>query len=163
MSNLRYADAPAHILDGINRYVLNGIEPGSFVKAVLSNDLAGALTRADTASWRGIHDILEYCRCEIPAICWGSPARVKLWQGMKSPAKNAGDVVEEIVGFTKEYSAYRVLANSRELPESSKIQDEADEVLSKINSSILSAISNAEDIAFVKGEIQGIDEGEVSV
>tara|TARA_R110000751_G_scaffold293594_2_gene401258 strand:+ start:302 stop:550 length:249 start_codon:yes stop_codon:yes gene_type:complete len=82
---------------------------------------------------------------------------------MKSPAKNAGDVVEEIVGFTKEYSAYRVLANSRELPESSKIQDEADEVLSKINSSILSAISNAEDIAFVKGEIQGIDEGEVSV
>ena len=81
MTDTEYLDAPVHILDSINRYVEHGLEPGGFVKAVLSNDLVGAFKQADTASLRGLQDILGYCRWKIPATCWGSPEKVKNWQG----------------------------------------------------------------------------------
>jgi hypothetical protein len=93
----KYLDAPVHILDSINRFVEHGLEPGSFVKAVLSNDLAGAFKTADTASLRGLEDILGYCRWKIPATCWGSPAKVKNWRGIQSPKQGEGDTPEEVV------------------------------------------------------------------
>ena len=84
---------------------------------------------------------------------------------MKQTTKNI--VVEKITEFIKEYGAYCVLANAYNpdsrtaQPETyARIQNEADEVLAKISAAILSAISNAEDVAFVNGEIQGIGEGE---
>ena len=84
---------------------------------------------------------------------------------MTNETKNI--VVEKITEFIKEYGAYCVLANAYN-PDSRtadaetyvRIQGEADEVLAKISAAILSAINNAEDVAFVNGEIQGIGEGE---
>ncbi len=94
---------------------------------------------------------------------------------MKQTTKNI--VVEKITEFIKEYGAYCVLANAYnpDSGESSalrryrrtadaetyvRIQGEADEVLAKISAAILSAISNAADVASVNGEIRGINEGE---
>tara|TARA_R110000737_G_C14163233_1_gene409924 strand:+ start:196 stop:459 length:264 start_codon:yes stop_codon:yes gene_type:complete len=84
---------------------------------------------------------------------------------MKQTTKNI--VVEKITEFIKEYGAYCVLANAYN-PDSRtadaetyvRIQGEADEVLVKISAAIFSAINNAEDVAFVNGEIQGVREGE---
>jgi len=78
------SDAPVHILNSINRYVEHGIEPGGFVKAVLSNDLATTFRAADPESLRGLSDILQYINLEIPAACWGSEAKVKAWMGDKN-------------------------------------------------------------------------------
>ena len=94
---------------------------------------------------------------------------------MEQTKKNI--VVEKITEFIKQYGAYCVLANAYnpDSGESSalrkyrrtadaetyvRIQGEADEVLAKIRAAILSAINNAEDVAIVNGEIQGIGEGE---
>ena len=94
---------------------------------------------------------------------------------MTNETKNI--VVEKITEFIKEYGAYCVLANAynSDSGESSalrkyrrtadaetyvRIQGEADEVLAKISAAIFSAINNAEDVAFVNGEIQGVREGE---
>ena len=94
---------------------------------------------------------------------------------MEQTTKNI--VVEKITEFIKQYGAYCVLANAYnpDSGESSalrkyrrtadaetyvRIQGEADEVLAKISAAIHSAINNAEDVAFVNGEIQGICEGE---
>tara|TARA_R110000824_G_scaffold372892_3_gene563090 strand:+ start:3963 stop:4205 length:243 start_codon:yes stop_codon:yes gene_type:complete len=74
-----YLDAPVHILDSINRYVEHKLEPGGFVRAVLSNDLSAAFRVADTDAEAGIQDILKYVRWEIPAESWGSPEKVKAW------------------------------------------------------------------------------------
>ena len=82
-----YLDAPVHILDSINRYVEHGLEPGGFVKAVLSNDLVGAFKQADTDAEAGIRDILKYVRWEIPTESWGSPAKVEAWLNGK-PRQN---------------------------------------------------------------------------
>ena len=89
---------------------------------------------------------------------------------MTNETKNI--VVEKITEFIKEYGAYCVLANAYnpDSGESSalrkyrrtadaetyvRIQGEADEVLANISAAILSAISNAEDVAFVNGVFKG--------
>jgi hypothetical protein len=77
----RYHEAPVHVLDSINAYVTDRQRPGGFVTAVLEDRLTVALRAADSASRRGLDDILLYVWNEIPATCWGSPARVAAWLG----------------------------------------------------------------------------------
>ena len=103
-----YLDAPVHILDSINRYVEHGLEPGSFVRAVLSNDLVGALNRADTAAEAGIRDILKYVRWEIPTESWGSPAKVEAWLNGK-PRQNhfRRDVSSHIKQCRQQWKRYK--------------------------------------------------------
>ena len=60
-------------------YVENKIPPGSFLLAVLRNDLRKACGRADYINKGRIFEIVEYCYNEIPSDCWGSPEAVKNW------------------------------------------------------------------------------------
>ena len=80
----KYSKAPVRILDSINRYVEHGLEPGGFVRAVLSNDLATTFRAADAESLRGLPDILQYIYWEIPSACWGSEAKIKAWMKNKN-------------------------------------------------------------------------------
>jgi hypothetical protein len=73
------SEAPVHILDSIDRFVRHRIAPGSFVRAVLSNDLAAAFRTADEDSLRGLRDIMRYIHWEIPGGCHGSESKVKKW------------------------------------------------------------------------------------
>ena len=63
----------------IDRYVSDRIPTGSFVEAVLCNNLKEAVGRADRENLRDIKEIVQYCYWEIPGICWGSPEAVKNW------------------------------------------------------------------------------------
>ena len=72
-------DAPVHVLDSIDRFVRHRIAPGSFVTAVLSNDLAGAFRTADEDSLRGLRDIMWHIHWEIPGNCHGSKSKVEKW------------------------------------------------------------------------------------
>ena len=72
-------DAPVHILDSIDRFVRHRIAPGSFVTAVLSNDLTGAFLAGDEDSLRGLRDIMRYVHWEIPGVCHGSKSIVERW------------------------------------------------------------------------------------
>jgi hypothetical protein len=74
---------PAHIKESIDRYVYHHIAPGSFVTAVLSNDLAGALRTADENSLRGLRDIVRYIHSEIPNSCHGSKSKVTKWKHLR--------------------------------------------------------------------------------
>ena len=51
----------------------------TFLIAVLENNLTGALRAADSASRKGLVDIMLYLWNEVPSSCWGSPAKVKAW------------------------------------------------------------------------------------
>ena len=112
--NNTYPDAPIHILDSINRFVEYGLEPGSFVKAVLSNDLAGAFNAADTDSEAGIRDILKYVRWEIPAESWGSPAKVEAWLNSK-PRQNhlRRDVSSHVKQCRQQWKRYNLLTEEK--------------------------------------------------
>jgi hypothetical protein len=75
----RYREAPPRILDSIRAYVEHRRAPGGFLMAVLSNDLRGAFQAADGESRRGLGTILRFLNLEVPATCWGSPAKVAAW------------------------------------------------------------------------------------
>ena len=76
----------AHIQDtveSIDRYVNDGIPPGDFLFAVLSNNLKESFKRADSNNCRYMADIVRYLYNYVPSACWGSPESVKTWLDFK--------------------------------------------------------------------------------
>lgn len=70
---------PAHTLDALNRYLEHGIEPGSFLTAVLCNDLQGAFMKADDMNTANMFAIVKYLYNNIPGHAWGSVEHVRAW------------------------------------------------------------------------------------
>lgn len=71
----------------IDNYVNYGIEPGSFMKAVLCNDLFGALGKADLENRRDIFDICYYIYNHISFNAWGSLEKYDKWIELKRKGK----------------------------------------------------------------------------
>jgi hypothetical protein len=64
---------------GIWRYVMLGIEPGGFLRAVLENDLLESFGRADEDNRACLFGICSWMYNNAPMECRGSPAKVKAW------------------------------------------------------------------------------------
>ena len=77
-------------IDSLRGYVDHGIPTGDFLEAVLSNDLFAAIGRADDSTLANLQGICRYVYHDIPAPCWGSPAKVNAWLSMKRAARAAG-------------------------------------------------------------------------
>jgi hypothetical protein len=67
---------PQATKDSLDRYVNEGIMPGSFLRAVLTNDLASAVFKADSKNLAALKDIMLYIYNEVPANAWGSTSTV---------------------------------------------------------------------------------------
>lgn len=78
-SHIRYDSLPDHLRDGMRLYIENGIQPGGFLTAFLSNDLMGATGRADENSRAGFFQIAAFLYNDAPQGCHGSPNRVRDW------------------------------------------------------------------------------------
>jgi len=70
---------PRHMHDAIRMYVLDRVEPGSFLASVLCNDLKNAVASADAMNKAKLVEWVQYCTWYLPSICWGSPERVSAW------------------------------------------------------------------------------------
>ncbi len=70
---------PPHIRDSVRRYIEQGREPGSFLTAVLFNDLREAFSNADIINREYLFNIVCWFYNEAPGPCWGSEANVKAW------------------------------------------------------------------------------------
>lgn len=77
--HLRVSGVPRGMHDGYVLYVLHGILPGSFLRAVLENDLREACNRADEINQRAIYQHVFFLRNYAPMWCWGSPEAVREW------------------------------------------------------------------------------------
>jgi hypothetical protein len=75
---------------GIMRYVEHGVPPGDFLTAVLSNDLMGAMGRADEENQRDLLEICQFVHMEIPGVCHGSLEKMKEWVEAKERARAEG-------------------------------------------------------------------------
>lgn len=60
----------------LERYLNNGIMPGSFLTAVLQNNLCEAFGRADDENSRNLKNIVGYVYNNIPGSSWGSREKV---------------------------------------------------------------------------------------
>lgn len=72
---------PPDLRAGLLRYVVDGVRPGDFLCAVLDNDLADAVGRADSearlAQLKAIHSWLFNF---TPSACFGSKAKRLAWE-----------------------------------------------------------------------------------
>jgi hypothetical protein len=74
----------------LDRYGETGVPTGSFLQAVLSNDLMDAVGRADDTSLLNLHRICMHVYNELPSDCWGSREKVKAFIEKKREALGAG-------------------------------------------------------------------------
>jgi len=84
---------PEHTRGSLERYIKYGIPPGGFLTAVLSNDLFGAVGRADQENLVALHEIVEFIYRELPGGAWGSSQHVSDWLRSDSwlPVANKSD------------------------------------------------------------------------
>ena len=79
-NGIDYGLVPAHMLGSIQRYIERGQPIGSFLTALLSNDLNLTFGRADEGNRGAIGDWVTFLWNEAPEDCWGSGAKVEAWQ-----------------------------------------------------------------------------------
>ena len=61
-----------HMMGALRRYLDDGIKPGDFLTAVLSNDLKEACGRADDHNRHILFEYVSYLYNYCPKTCWGS-------------------------------------------------------------------------------------------
>jgi len=72
---------PAGLREGLALYIEHGVPTGSFLEAVLSNNLREAVSRGDNDSRAGLASVVLYLANDAPIACWGSPAAFSAWRG----------------------------------------------------------------------------------
>jgi hypothetical protein len=74
-----YSILPAHMRDGARMYIEQGVPPGGFLTAVLSNDFKGAFGRADETNLRHMQAWAQWVVWNCPSIAQGSAEKVAAW------------------------------------------------------------------------------------
>lgn len=74
---------PDYTLESLERYYKHGLAPGSFLTAVLSNDLLGALATADVYNKEALADICSFVYWEFPVGTYGSKEQVIAYMSQK--------------------------------------------------------------------------------
>ena len=73
---------PDYMHEGIVEYILTGRPTGHYLEAVMSNDLFGAVARADIPNQRTLVDLVRWLVNHAPAGCFGSPTAYARWREM---------------------------------------------------------------------------------
>jgi hypothetical protein len=74
---------PEHMHDGLVRYLVDRVLPGSFLHAVLCNDLFEAAQRADLENTGALASWVFWLREHAPPESYGDPGRVFCWLARK--------------------------------------------------------------------------------
>lgn len=70
---------PERIMNSLHQYIKNHLPVGSFLQAVISNDLQKSVAMADKESLANLRAIVMFLYNHAPGSCWGSEAIYKEW------------------------------------------------------------------------------------
>lgn len=79
IAGLMEAGVPEHLRGGLVRYFSDGILPGSFLQAVLCNDLEQAVRRAAPGAVGALPSLVGVLNTCAPRASYGSRAAVLAW------------------------------------------------------------------------------------
>ena len=80
MSDVNYDKVPVAIMAGsVKLYIEEGIDGGSFLFALLSNNLGQAFCRADSDNTKAMKEWVMFLYNQAPSDCWGSKEKVQAW------------------------------------------------------------------------------------
>ena len=74
-----YQLLPERLQGGVQRYIEDGIKPGDFLTAVITNNLKETVYRADDDMIKIIPQIVFWFYNEAPYECWGSEDNMWKW------------------------------------------------------------------------------------
>ena len=78
MYGLQYEKLPEHTQESMRNYIEKGVPTGSFLYAVLSNNLVHSFMYADDANSARLQDFAQFLY-RAPLGCWGSEKKVDAW------------------------------------------------------------------------------------
>ena len=70
---------PDYMVNSIKRYLRQGIKPGGFLYAVLTNDFVNAVYRADKTNLANLPAYAYWLQTMCPREAWGSVEKVEAW------------------------------------------------------------------------------------
>ncbi len=73
------APIPPLIREGLSNYIEHHSPTGGCLRAILANDLTGAMVRADPDTLAALPTIVCFLRNEAPSLCHGSYEAVTAW------------------------------------------------------------------------------------
>lgn len=73
---------PERMHGSIGRWIVSGVPPGSFLRAVIRNDFADAVVSADDENILLLKAYVAFFYNDAPTGCWGSPDVLKNWKGL---------------------------------------------------------------------------------
>jgi hypothetical protein len=73
------SDLPMYMHDGLTAYILFGVPPGSFLRAVLSDSLRRSVMNADSTNVHLLSHYVSFLSMFAPVQSWGSEADVDRW------------------------------------------------------------------------------------
>jgi len=77
---MNYDILPEHMREAAREYVEYGAPVGSFLTAVLENNLIEAYKCADDTNTAAMRDWAFWVYDQLPGGAWGSPEAVRSWQ-----------------------------------------------------------------------------------
>jgi len=80
-------ELPVHMVESLERYVQHHIAPGSFLEAVICNDLRNALTKADPINRKLLVYYVWWLENAAPAESYGSLKAYHQWLEKRKLAK----------------------------------------------------------------------------
>ena len=83
MVDLHLDKLPEHMRGGVERYIIHGLPPGDFLRAVLQNDFIGAFAQADDINIGNMRLWAMWLWNYAPRGSYGSPERYNEWVRMK--------------------------------------------------------------------------------
>lgn len=84
---------PNHCIDGLVRYIVDGVKPGDFLMAVLEDaPLSRVARRADGINCHALFAYAVFLVSYAPIGCWGSPEAVRAWRGTAKMEADHGQV-----------------------------------------------------------------------
>lgn len=79
--NVDYSKVPVpYMADSLQRWIENGMRPGSFLTAVLANDFTCAVLRADSTNAANLREWALFLVDELSDDVWGSWYIVDQWE-----------------------------------------------------------------------------------
>lgn len=86
---------PEYMHDPVMRYVVDHIQPGDFLTALMSNKLSETFARADEENVAAMNMWVKWFYNWAPSPCWGSPEKVKAWVAMRQPyCSDSGEITK---------------------------------------------------------------------
>jgi len=70
---------PKRFFDALERYAVQHVETGGFLRAVLENNLTVAVGVADQETVGELKQIVTFVYNRLPSNCWGTPDKVTAW------------------------------------------------------------------------------------